>query len=56
MLDFKDRDLKQAATIIQNLNKEIKSLKNRPTMKELKEYEITRKSPRKNNEGGKENV
>lgn len=43
MLDFKDRDLKQAATIIQNLNKEIKSLKNRPTMKELKEYEITRK-------------
>lgn len=59
MLDFKDRDLKQAVTIIQNLNKEIKSLKNRPTMKKLKEYEITRKSPRKNkknDEGGKENV
>ena len=37
----------------------MKSLKNRPTMKELKEYEITRKSPRKNkknDEGGKENV
>ena len=43
MLAFKDRDLKQAATIIQNLNIEMKSLKNRPTMKELKEYEITRK-------------
>lgn len=59
MLAFKDRDLKQAATIIQNLNIEMKSLKNRPTMKELKEYEITRKSPgknKKNDEGGKENV
>ena len=59
MLAFKDRDLKQASTIIQNLNIEMKSLKNRPTMKELKEYEITRKSPRKNkknDEGGKENV
>ncbi len=59
MLAFKDRDLKQAATIIQNLNIEMKSLKNRPTMKELKEDEITRKSPRKNkknDEGGKENV
>lgn len=59
MLAFKDRDLKQAATIIQNLNIEMKSLKNRPTMKKLKEYEITRKSPRKNkknDEGGKENV
>lgn len=59
MLAFKDRDLKQAATIIQNLNIEMKSLKNRPTMKELKEYEITRKSTRKNkknDEGGKENV
>ena len=39
MLAFKDRDLKQAATIIQNLNIEMKSLKNRPTMKELKEYD-----------------
>lgn len=48
IIDSKDRDLKQAAIIIKSLNNKIKSLKNKPTIEELKEYEITRKSPRKN--------
>ena len=48
IIDSKDRDLKQAAIIIKSLNDRIKSLKNKPTIEELKEYERTRKSPRKN--------
>lgn len=48
IIEAKDRDLKQAAIIIDNLNKKIKSLKNKPTIEELKQYEMTRKSPRKN--------
>lgn len=48
IIDSKDRDLKQAAIIIKCLNDKIKSLKNKPTIEELKEYERTRKSPRKN--------
>lgn len=48
VIEAKERDLKQAATIIDSLNKKLKSLKNKPTIEELKQYEMTRKSPRKN--------
>lgn len=47
IISSKDRDLEHAAIIIQNLNKKIKSLRNKPTIQELREYERTRKSPRK---------
>lgn len=47
IISSKDRDLEHAATIIQSLNKKIKSLRNKPTIQELREYERTRKSPRK---------
>lgn len=59
VIEAKERDLKKAATIIDSLNKKIKSLKNKPTIEESKQYEMTRKSPRKKekyNEGGKKNV
>lgn len=49
MLNSKDKDLEQAASIIKNLNNKIKSLKNKPTMEELRYYERTRKSPKKKN-------
>lgn len=48
VLESKDRDLNQATIIIKNLNDKIKSLKNKPSIEELKEYDRTRKSPRKN--------
>lgn len=47
IISSKNRDLEHAATIIQSLNKKIKSLRNKPTIQELREYERTRKSPRK---------
>jgi hypothetical protein len=49
MVNSKDKDLEQAALIIKNLNNKIKSLKNKPTMEELRYYERTRKSPKKKN-------
>lgn len=48
LLESKDRDLRKAAIIIKNLNDKIRSLKNKPSIEELKEYDRTRKSPRKN--------
>lgn len=48
VLESKDRDLNQAAIIIKSLNDRIRSLKNKPSIEELKEYDRTRKSPRKN--------
>lgn len=50
MLDEKEEGLKKAKEIIDELNKKIKQLKNRPTMSEIYEYERTRKSPKKKNE------
>ena len=47
MLDEKDQGLKKSKEIIDELNKKIKQLKNRPTMTEIYEYERTRKSPKK---------
>lgn len=48
VLESKDRDLNQAAIIIKSLNDRIRVLKNKPSIEELKEYDRTRKSPRKN--------
>lgn len=50
MLDEKEEGLKKTKEIIDELNKKIKQLKNRPTMSEIYEYERTRKSPKKKNE------
>lgn len=47
MLDAKEQGLKKSKEIIDELNKKIKQLKNRPTMTEIYEYERTRKSPKK---------
>lgn len=47
MLSSKDADLKQSVEIIKRLEEKVKSLKNKPTMNELREYERTRRSPKK---------